>query len=344
MKSFVAIIMIAVLTLGGIVLLHSCKHESISATTPLNFVIPPGFPAPTYVFGNNPPTQEGFLLGRKLFYDGRLSIDGNYPCSSCHQPDAAFTTFEHDRSHGYNHSHTLRNAPGLFNLAWNNVYTQDGSASNLESIYLKHITNPNEMAETMSSVINKIKNDGQYKNMFRAAFGDEHVTEDRIFKALTQFLINLVSADSKYDKVKRGAASFTQQEQDGYTVFQSKCTTCHAEPLFTDYAFRNTGLPVDPLLNDFGRMRVTGKASDSLKFRTPSLRNLELTSYYGHDGRYTLVRDMIHHYETGVQPGPTLDPSLSGGIPLTQTEENNLIFFLRTLSDSAFLNNPRNRE
>jgi len=200
------------------------------------------------------------------------------------------------------------------------------------------------MAETMSSVISKIKDDGEYRNMFRSAFGDDHINEDRIFKALTQFVINLVSADSKYDRVKRGQATFTPQELNGYNIFQSKCTTCHAEPLFTDYGFRNTGMPVDPLLNDYGRKRVTGNPSDSLKFRTPSLRNLELTSYYGHDGRFTLVRDMIHHYESGVQAGPTLDPSLSGGIPLTTIEENDLIFFLRTLSDSNFLNNPRFRE
>ena len=170
------------------------------------------------------------------------------------------------------------------------------------------------MAETMPGVITKIKSDPVYRNMFLSAFGDGHVTADRIFKALTQFVINLVSVNSKYDKVKRGETTFSVQEQDGYTVFQSRCASCHAEPLFTDFSFRNTGLAVDPLLKDYGRMRVTGNPADSLKFRTPSLRNLELTSYYGHDGRFTLPRDMIHHYETGVQAGPTTDPALAGGI------------------------------
>jgi cytochrome c peroxidase len=289
-------------------------------------------------------TEQGFLLGRKLFYDGRLSIDGNFPCSSCHQPDAVFTTFEHDRSHGYNHSHTLRNSPGLFNLAWYPFFNQDGSGTSLEELYTRHITNPNEMATNLDDVVGRIKRDSVYKRMFYQAFGDSHVTPYRIFNALTQFLMNLVSANSKYDLVKKNQAVFSPQEADGYAVFQSKCATCHQEPLFTDFSFHNTGLAVDPLLNDFGRMRVTGKPEDSLKFRTPSLRNLELTSYYGHDGRYNLARTMVQHYENGIINSPTLDPQLSSGIPLTLTEEDNILFFLRTLTDSSFLNNPRFRE
>lgn len=331
--------------MGSAALVESCKHERPPPpTTPINFLTPLGFPAPTYSFGNNPLTEEGFLLGRKLFYDGRLSLDGNVPCSSCHQQNAAFTTFEHDRSHGYNNNHTLRNAPALVNLAWNKVFTHDGSATNLESIYLKHITDPTEMAENMNNVVNKIRNDVVYTNMFRAAFGDDKISNDKIFKALSQFVVNLVSANSKYDRVKKGDEAFTSQEQSGYTIFQSRCAGCHVEPLFTDFVFRNTGLPLDPVLKDYGRMRVTGNLSDSLKFRTPTLRNLEQTSYYAHDGRFAFPRDMVRHYINGVRSSPTLDPSLTVGIPLTATEENNLIFFLRTLSDSSFINNPRFRE
>jgi cytochrome c peroxidase len=345
LKRWLIISALALVVIGGPFFLDSCKKNNPPLPArPINFVVPPGFPAPTYSFQSNPLTEEGFLLGRKLFYDGRLSIDGNYPCSSCHQPVAAFTTFEHDRSHGYGHTHTLRNAPGLFNLAWYPVFTQDGSTESLPGIYLAHITNPGEMAETMGNVVNKLNADTAYKRMFKAAFGDEHATPDHIFKALTQFVINLVSANSKYDRVLQGKESFTPEEQQGYLIFRTKCASCHTEPLFTDFAFRNIGLPIDTSLKDYGRMRITGDAADSLKFRTPSLRNVELTSYYEHDGRFTLPRDAIRHYRTGVLQSPTLDPSLSGGIPLTNTEEDNLVFFLRTLSDSAFLNNPRFRE
>jgi cytochrome c peroxidase len=344
-KRWLTISALAVCILAGSLFLDSChKSRFRPSSTPINFVIPPGFPTPTYSFQSNPLTEEGFLLGRKLFFDGRLSIDGNFPCSSCHQPVAAFTTFEHDRSHGYNHSHTLRNAPGLFNLAWYPVFTQDSSTQRLETIYINHITSPTEMAESIPNVINKIKGDTAYKRMFLDAFGSEEVTADRMFQAITQYLINLVSANSKYDQVKRGTASFTLEEQSGYATFQAKCISCHGGELFTDFGFRNVGLTVDANLNDYGLMRVTHNPADSLKFRTPSLRNVALTSYYMHDGRFTLTRDVLRHYATGVVQSSTLAPQLSGGLPLTTAEQNDLVAFLRTLSDSSFLNNPRFRE
>ena len=346
MKTLLVIAALFVFIMGGGVLLHSCRKSDrpFVRTTPITLPIPQGFPQPVYNFQNNPLTEESFLLGRKLFYDGRLSIDGNFPCASCHQQIAAFTTFEHDRSHGYNHSHTLRNAPGLANLAWYPVYKWDGSATTLESISLAHITAPNEMAETMDNVINKLKNDTAYQRLFRAAYGSEQITSDRISKALTQFVLNLVSANSKYDRVKKGEASFTAEEQSGYAVFQAKCATCHTEPLFTDFSFRNVGLEIDENLQDYGRMRVTGNKMDSIKFRVPSLRNVNMTSYYTHDGRYSVMRMMVQHYRFGVNQSATLDPLLTNGISLTDAQENDIIAFLRTLSDSSYINNPRFRE
>ena len=144
--------------------------------------------------------------------------------------------------------------------------------------------------------------------------------------------------------MKKGQESFTAEEQNGYAVFQAKCASCHTEPLFTDFSFRNTGLPIDNMLQDYGRMRVTGNSADSLKFRVPSLRNLNFSSYYGHDGRFSFFRMMIQHYRNGVVPGPTVDPLVANGIPLTTLEENNLVFFLRTLSDSSFIMNTRYAE
>jgi cytochrome c peroxidase len=345
LKARLIFLAITLFILAGSMFLDSCSKSTVEVpTTPLPFTIPPGFPSPVYNFSSNPLSEEGFLLGRKLFYDGRLSADGRFSCGSCHQQVAAFTTFEHDRSHGSNNSHTLRNAPALANLAWYPLFNQDGSASNLEAVYLKHITDPTEMAENMNNVINKLKADTSYQRMFRQAFGNDKVTQDRVFNALSQFVVSLVSANSKYDRVKAGKAMFSQEEQNGYAVFQQKCSGCHTEPLFTDFSYRNAGLELDPQLKDYGRMRVTGSRADSLKFRVPSLRNAELSSYYTHDGRLSMMRMMIWHYRYNVKPGPTLDPSLANGIQLTDQQENALVAFLRTLTDSSYIANPRFRE
>lgn len=343
MKSRAVIFFIILFVTASSVLMNSCKKTELNLTR-INFTVPPGFPQPQYNFAANPLSEEGFLLGKKLFFDGRLSVDGNFPCASCHQPVAAFTTFEHDRSHGYNHSHTLRNAPGLFNLAWLTEYNQDGSAKTLDDVYRNHITSATEMGETIPNVLKKLNTDATYKRLFAAAFGDEKITEDRLYKALTQFVINLVSADSKYDKVKKGEASFTSEEQSGYAVFQTRCAVCHSEPLFTDFNYRNNGLEPDVALNDHGRKQVTRNSADDLKFRVPSLRNAELTSYYGHDGRLSVFRMMIRHYRTGVNQSATLDPLLTNGISLTNQQEDQLVAFIRTLTDSSFLNNPKFRE
>jgi cytochrome c peroxidase len=333
-----------VFVLLGALLLDSCKKQSLLATTPLTFINPPGFPQPTYNFAGNPLSEAGFQLGKKLFFDGRLSSTGSVYCGSCHQPVAAFTTFEHDRSHGINGNHTLRNAPGIFNMAWFPYFNQDGSANSLWKVYENHITSATEMGETIPNVVNKLQTDSAYKRMFSAAFGSESVTAERMYKALDQYVVSLVSAGSKYDKVMQGHSVFTASEQSGYTIFQAKCSTCHAGTLFTDFSFRNVGLEVDAVLNDYGRMRVTGRSSDSIKFRVPSLRNLEFTSYYMHDGRINFPRNVLKFYESGVNQSATLDPLLKNGIALSQTEEDNLIDFLRTLSDSTFLSNPRFRQ
>ncbi|MBA2745569.1 MAG: cytochrome-c peroxidase, partial [Flavisolibacter sp.] len=301
-------------------LLEGCRKTDVQKGRPLAFNVPAGFPQPVYNFQQNPTTEEGFLLGKKLFYDGRLSKDGNFACGSCHQQVAAFTTFDHDRSHGYNHAHTLRNAPALSNLAWYPAFRQDGSAASLESVALAHILASDEMAESIPSIVQKLKQDATYKKMFRETYGSESITPDKILNALTQFLVHMVSTDSKYDQVKIGTVAFTAQEQNGYALFQSKCASCHTEPLFTDFSYRNTGLPIDAQLKDYGRMRVTGNKADSLKFRVPSLRNLDYSSYYAHDGRFSVFRMMIQHYRSGVIQSPSLDPLLINGIPMTMAE------------------------
>jgi cytochrome c peroxidase len=327
----------------GCLLVNACKKsgDGNSGPQPLELQIPAGFPAPQYSFTGNPLMKEGFELGRKLFYDGRLSKDGNFPCASCHQQFAAFATFDHSLSHGFNNQLTMRNSPGLFNMAWNKEMHWDGGIANIEVQPLAPITAPNEMAEDINNVLAKLQADEVYRKMFTAAFGNETINSQRMLFAITQFVTFIVSASSKYDKVKQGQASFTQTEQNGYTLFQSKCATCHPEPLFTDNSFRNTGIPVDPFVNDFGRMRITNKKEDSLKFKVPSLRNVALTFPYGHDGRYSSITSVLDHYSGGIQNGPTLDPLLKNKIPLSNFDKFYLLEFLKTLTDSALISDKR---
>ena len=344
MKSRLVIFSIILLIAAGSLLLDSCRKTPVTETTPLPFVNPAGFPQPVYNFTANPITEEGFQLGKRLFFDHHLSADGHVSCGSCHQPLAAFTTFEHDRSHGVNNTHTLRNAPGIFNLAWYKDFNWDGSAPTLETVYRNHFTSPTEMGTTVTAMLDKLRMDTAYRRLFRAAFGSEAITEEKTYKAISQYVLSLVSANAKYDKVKRGEAAFDAEENAGYALFKTNCATCHQEPLFTDFSYRNTGLEIDPALKDVGRMQVTGNRADSLKFRVPSLRNSEFTSYYGHDGRMNVFRAMLQHYRFGVNGSPTLDPLLTTGIRLSNAEADQVVAFLRTLNDSAFLNNPRFRE
>lgn len=336
----IAIILFLVL---GSFLVNACKKSGNgdSGPHPLSFAIPPGFPAVQYDFANNPLTEEGFQLGRKLFYDGRLSKDGNFPCASCHQQFAAFATFDHPLSHGFNNQFTLRNSPGLFNLAWNKEMHWDGAIANIELQPLAPLTAPNEMAEDINNVLAKLQQDEEYKRMFQAAFGDATINTQRLLFALTQFVASMVSANSKYDQVKKGSASFTIEEQNGYTLFQAKCASCHPEPLFTDHSFRNVGLPIDPYIKDFGRMRITNRREDSLKFKVPGLRNVAITFPYEHDGRFSSITSVLDHYSSGIQDGPTLDPLLKNKIPLSNAEKYYLLQFLKTLTDSSFLADPR---
>jgi len=302
--------------------------------------IPPGFPAITSVFDHNPVTKEGFALGRKLFYDGRLSKDGNFPCASCHQSFAAFATYDHTFSHGFNNSFTRRNAPGLFNLAWQKSFHWDGGVVHLEVQPLSPLTEPGEMAEDLGNVLRKLAADTAYHRMFAAAFGNDSINSQHLLNALAQFTGSIVSAGSKYDQYKQGKAAFNEIELSGYSIYKTRCATCHPEPLFTDGTFRNNGLSLNAL-GDIGRMRITGLREDSLKFKVPSLRNLLLTYPYMHDGRFVNLQQVLDHYTVGIVQSPTLDPLLKRGIPLTEQQKGDLLVFLSDLTDYSFTKDPR---
>lgn len=338
MKARIAILFISFIATSAFLI---NADNDFFVTTPLKLEVPKGWPKPDNIFENNLLTEEGFQLGRKLFYDGRLSKDGNFSCASCHQQFAAFATFDHDFSHGFNNQFSTRNAPALQNLAWIPLYMWDGGINHLEVQALSPLTAPNEMAENIDSVLKKLRADAEYKRKFKKAFGNDNINSQKMLKALAQFVGTLVSADSKYDQYKRGKAAFNPSELHGYEVFKAKCETCHKEPLFTDNTFRNNGLSLNPFLKDYGRMRITSEASDSLKFRVPSLRNVGVTQPYMHDGRFYSLSQVIEHYRNGIQQSATLDSSLRNGIAFTPKEKYDLILFLGTLTDSSFLKNER---
>ena len=312
-----------------------------SNLTPVKFIVPKGWPQPKYDFKNNPLTKEGFELGRKLFYDGILSKDGNFACATCHQQFAAFATFDHNLSHGFNNSLTIRNAPALQNLTWQSEFMWDGGIVHLDLQPLAPITAQNEMGETIENVIQKLKADNEYRKMFRQVFGEDNINTQKLMQALSQFMLLLVSSNSKYDKVMRGEANFILPEQLGYDIFKKKCATCHAEPFFTDFSYRNVGLVLDNVVKDYGRMKITNEKNDSLKFRVPSLRNVAYTAPYGHDGRFFSLMNVFEHYRRNMVVSNTTDSLLQHKMPLSNYEIGQLTAFLYTLSDSSFLTDKR---
>lgn len=330
------------------VVVIGCKRDSSMANlTPLDehitFSVPRGWPQPVYNFSNNPLTQSGFELGRRIFYDTRLSKDSTVSCATCHQQFAGFSNLDHPLSHGVYGLFGVRNAPGLFNDAWQKTFFWDGGVVNIENQPINPMQNPVEMGETLQDVINKISSDATYPGMFKNAFGDPTVNSQRIFKALALFMVSMVSDNSRYDKYMRGDAdgSLTTQELHGLQVFRDKCASCHKEPLFTDLSYRNNGLTVNPSLNDSGRFRITLDPDDWHKFKVPSLRNVALTAPYMHDGRFTTLDAVVEHYRTGIYQSPTLDTALTNGISMTDSDKADVISFLQTLTDTSFVHDSR---
>ena len=301
---------------------------------------PAYFPTTKYNFSSNVLDSETIYLGRKLFYDPILSADHSISCASCHSPYNAFAHTDHAVSHGINDKMGNRNAPALFNLAWQTVFMWDGAASHLDEQAITPITHPSEMAENLPNVIKKLQSDQLYPTLFYKAFNDSIINTTSITKALAQFQLTLISATSKYDMVKLGKANFTIQEKKGYNLFKKYCNVCHTEPLFSTYTFANNGLPVDTSLNDFGRWHITKKSADSLLFKIPSIRNLSYTYPYMHDGRFKTLNEVLQHY-TSIIPvqATTTASTIKSKIILTSNDKVDIIAFLLTLNDPTFVFN-----
>ena len=230
-------------------------------------------------------------------------------------------------------------------MAFLKNYTWDGVSHNLDECSLVPITTDFEMDSSLPEAIAKLNADSNYKKMFKAAFGDETITGERILKALSQFMVTMVSANSKYDQMKKGTTTFTNEESQGYALFQNKCASCHSGELFTDESYRNTGMYYNAQLDDRGRYRVTLDWNDNMKFRVPSLRNVEYTAPYMHDGRLYSLEAVLNFYTANVENQPNLDPLLKQnghiGIPMTSQDKQYIIAFLKTLSDQSFITNPK---
>lgn len=293
---------------------------------------PAGWPAPRYDFSQNSLTREGMALGRRLFYEPALSRDSTVSCANCHLSYTAFTHVDHALSHGIADRIGRRNSPALMNLAWASSFMWDGAIHHLDVQALAPLSDSTEMDFSIAGAVQRLRAHPEYPALFKAAFGDADITGERLLKALAQFELGLVSADAKYDRVQAGCDTFTAQEARGYALFRVQCNTCHTEPLFTNGQFAYNGLPIDTVLRDAGRMRITGRRADSLYFKVPTLRNIEFSYPYMHDGRFRKLREVLQHYASSPVPGhPTT---------LTPAERVDLTAFLLTLTDRNFLFNP----
>lgn len=331
----------------GLLLLVACSKEE-KENYALEVNIPNNFPAMVYNLETNPITKNGFELGKKLFYDGKLAADNIISCGFCHEQSYAFTHHGHQISLGVFDNAGTRNAQPIQNMAFQKEFMWDGAAIHLDLQPIIPLTSDLEMGETIGNVIKKLKADKRYPKDFKAAFTDGKINSENIFKALSQFMVMMISGDSKYDKVVRNEDNliFTNEEQQGYLLFQNTCAQCHSGELFTDQTYKNNGLPIHPKYNDEGRKKVTELESDKYKFKVPSLRNIEHTAPYMHDGRFNSLESVLNFYSSGVTHTQNLDPKLiqtdgTLGISLNEAEKSQLVAFLKTLTDDTFLTDKR---
>lgn len=333
----------------------SSGNESVNTYEPVPYtlaipelfqdlLIAPEIPA------NNPLTEEGVALGKKLFFDRRLSANNTQSCASCHNPRKSFTD-NLQFSVGIEGLNGTRNSMPLFNLAWNfgDRFAWDGKELGLEQQALEPVVNPLEMHSNWTLVASKLQQDAEYPELFLRAFGTRTIDSILVVKALAQFERTLISGNAKFDQYLLGNVQLTAQELNGFNVFmlESKgdCFHCHgsdANPLWTDNEFHNNGL--DAVFTDLGLGGVTGDPNDNGKFRTPSLRNLAFTAPYMHDGRFSTLEEVIDFYSEGLQISPTIDPLMKsaaqGGVQLSAQDKADLKAFLLTLTDNEFVNNP----
>lgn len=343
MKNKVFLLAITVVTLQGCDRFRSPAHEP----TPYTLEYPSHFPAPV-IPASNPLTVEGVALGRHLFFDDRLSGDNSQSCNSCHLQESNFaepTRF----STGIDATEGTVNAMTLTNVAWQQLYFWDGRVATLEDQVKDPIVNPIEMHANFSDIIEKLEQDQVYLDLFDAAYGSDDITEEGISKALAQYIRTIISGGSKFDQYVEGTYTFTASEQLGFDIFNNErgdCFHCHGAATtgyqlgaFGLLQFSNNGLDSTHTVGA-GREGTTGLAADRGKFKIPSLRNIEFSFPYMHDGRFQTLTQVVDFYNSGGHPSPTLDPNMKAagvGRNWSDAEKQGLLDFMATFSDPNFI-------
>lgn len=311
---------------------HMHTHSDLSTV---------GFPQ-MRIPDDNQTSEEGIALGRKLFYDPILSGDESQSCASCHQQSRAFSDYKRF-SVGIDGIAGSVNASAIINPGWQSSAFWDGRASSLEEQAQEPVENPIEMHLSWEDAVVRLNAHETYPDEFKIAFGKSTITKELTTKAIAQFERTLISNQSRFDKFLRGEAELTPLEIAGYNLFLSEkaeCFHCHGRPLFTDDELHNNGLDEIP---DDGHYTVSNYGPDKGHFRTPTLRNIEFTGPYMHDGRFETLEEVINFYSDSIKTSSTVDPLMpndNGGFHWTELEKLQLVSFLKTLSDTSFINNP----
>lgn len=312
---------------------------------------PASLPELPYLFpkmdipADNPLTEEGIALGRKLFYEKILSGDNTQSCAACHLQEVGFSETTKFAT-GIDGLLGTRNSMPIINIGWMNRLFWDGRAIGVEDQATFPVEDPVEMHADWGNVVEKLESDSEYPLLFHKAFGTEGITKERVTKAIAQFERTLVSYQSKTDAVNEigSGVFYNDLEQQGFDLFFSErgdCFHCHSGILFTDNLFHNNGLDGNNPA-DKGLYNVTNNPQDMGMFKTPTLRNIEFTAPYMHDGRFQTLEEVLTFYSTQVNVSDNLDPLMSheGGIEMTLQEREAMRAFLLTLSDTTFLKNP----
>jgi cytochrome c peroxidase len=347
----------------SLIIFYSCNHKDevdltpLYKPTPYEINVPPGFPTNLNIPDDNQMTVEGIELGRYLFYDtrlaGRASENKLMSCSSCHIQEHSFIIgLPRPHPFGLDGTPTHHAMLPLINLVWNpGNFGWNGSVTSIEKDVLAVITDPSEFGSSIEAVEKAIGEIPGYSELFRKAFGTTDVTADRIAKAIAQFVRTLISSDSRFDKYLRGEVQLTNSELNGFVLFTTEegadCFHCHGSsgnPLFTTHLFYNNGK--DTVFDDpYDRFSITGDMMQKGAYKASTLRNIEFTAPYMHDGRFNTLDEVINFYSHELLWSPYIDPLMhhisTGGTQLTPTEKENLKAFLLTLSDTTFIHNPQ---
>ena len=327
-------------------LANSCRKDDdfVYDTTPYNLITPPGFP-PMDIPDDNPLTIKGVELGRKLFYEPLLSGDGSQSCGSCHAQEFGFTDLGKQFSTGIDGLPGNRNTMAIINMGWHSKLFWDGRAESMEEQALEPVINPIEMHNTWPNAVEALQNHPDYPRWFGEAFNTVIVDSFLIAKAIAQFERTMISGNSKYDRVLYKGEFLTDEEERGADIFfteRGDCFHCHGGIFLTNHIFHNNGL--DAEFADLGLYEVTGDPNHKGLFKAPTLRNIEVTAPYMHDGRFETLEEVIDHYSEGLVWSPTIDPLMKnvhqGGVQLTDQEKSDLLAFLKTFTDKEFLDNP----